>query len=48
MNASTKDDDRKGTLLVLTVLEALCGFAATGAKNGELAEAVKTTPTAIG
>jgi len=35
--------DSKGAMLVLDVLEALCGYAAVGAKNGELAEAVKTS-----
>lgn len=38
----TANDDNKGALLVLTVLEALCGYAANGAKNSELVEAVKT------
>lgn len=36
-------EDRKGALLVLDVLEALTGYAATGAKNSELAELVKTS-----
>ena len=35
--------DSRGAMLVLDVLEALAGFAATGAKNGELADAVKTS-----
>lgn len=39
----TKDEDRKGALMVLDVLEALAGYAATGAKNSELAELVKTS-----
>lgn len=39
----TKDEDRKGALMVLDVLEALMGYAATGAKNSELAELVKTS-----
>ena len=34
--------DSRGAMLVLDVLEALAGFAATGAKNSELVEAVKT------
>ena len=42
MNAA-KDDEKKGSLLVLDVLEALAGYAATGAKNSELAELTKTT-----
>lgn len=40
MNTTT---DSKGAMLVLDVLEALTGFAATGAKNSELAKAVKTS-----
>jgi DNA-binding IclR family transcriptional regulator len=40
-------DDRNLTLRTLDVLEALCGYAASGATNGELAEAVKTTPPNI-
>ena len=36
-------DTRNLTLRTLDVLEALCGYAATGATNGELAEAVKTS-----
>jgi DNA-binding IclR family transcriptional regulator len=36
-------DDRNLTLRTLDVLEALCGYAASGATNGELAEAVKTS-----
>jgi DNA-binding IclR family transcriptional regulator len=39
--------DSKGAGLVLDVLEALCGFAATGATNGELVATVKTTPPQI-
>lgn len=39
--------DSKGTGLVLDVLEALCGFAATGATNTDLANAVKTSPPQI-
>ena len=42
-----RNDDRKGALLVLTVLEALCGYAARGATNGELALATRTTPPQI-
>lgn len=37
------NDDRKGALLVLDVLEALTGYAATGAKNSELAALAKTS-----
>lgn len=40
---STHDDDRKGALLVLNVLEALTGYAASGAKNIELAAVLKTS-----
>jgi DNA-binding IclR family transcriptional regulator len=39
--------DSKGAGLVLDVLEALCGFAATGASNGDLASAVKTSPAQV-
>lgn len=42
-DTATAGDDRKGALLVLDVLEALAGYAATGAKNSELAEQVLTT-----
>jgi len=40
-------DDRNLTLRTLDVLEALCGFAASGASNGDLAAAVKTSPSNI-
>jgi DNA-binding IclR family transcriptional regulator len=36
-------DDRNLTLRTLDVLEALCGYAASGATNGELAAAAKTS-----
>jgi len=36
-------DDRNLTLRTLDVLEALCGFAATGATNSELAHAARTS-----
>jgi DNA-binding IclR family transcriptional regulator len=36
-------DDRNLTLRTLDVLEALCGYAATGASNGELAKAANTS-----
>lgn len=39
--------DSKGAGLVLDVLEALCGFSATGATNTDLAQAVKTSPPQI-
>lgn len=39
--------DSKGAGLVLDVLEALCGFAATGATNTDLAQAVKTSAPQI-
>ena len=35
--------DRNQVLRTLDVLEALCGYAATGATNGELAKAANTT-----
>jgi DNA-binding IclR family transcriptional regulator len=31
-------------LRLLTLMEALCGYAAAGASNAELAEAIRTTP----
>ena len=40
-------DDRNLTLRTLDVLEALCGYAATGATNGELAKAANTSPANI-
>ena len=36
-------DTRNLTLRTLDVLEALCGYAATGATNGELAQAANTS-----
>ena len=36
-------DDRNLTLRTLDVLEALCGFAARGASNAELAQAAQTS-----
>ena len=36
-------DDRNLTLRTLDVLEVLCGYAATGATNGELAKAANTS-----
>ena len=41
------NDDRNLTLRTLDVLEALCGYAATGATNGELAKAANTSPANI-
>ena len=40
---SAQDNERKGALLVLDLLEALSGYAANGAKNGELAELMRTS-----
>ena len=40
---SDAGEDRKGALLVLDVLEALTGYAVTGAKNGELAGLLSTS-----
>lgn len=37
----------KSAAPVLAVLEALCGFAANGATNKDLAAACRTTPVAI-
>lgn len=39
--------DSKGVGLVLDVLDALCGFAATGATNTDLSQSVKTSPPQI-
>lgn len=36
-------DDNKGAMLVLNVLEALSGYAANGARNVDLVEEVKTS-----
>lgn len=41
------DDYNKGALLVLNVLEVLCGYAAHGAKNSELATELKTSASNI-
>lgn len=41
------DKDRNQATRVLDVLEVLCGFAATGAANQDLAEAVKTSPSNV-
>ena len=41
---TTAPDDRNLTLRTLDLLEVLCGYAATGATNGELAQAANTTP----
>lgn len=41
------DEDRNGTARVLAVLEALCGYAANGASNSDLAKAIKATPPQI-
>ncbi|MCL1960327.1 MAG: hypothetical protein FWG56_00770 [Desulfovibrionaceae bacterium] len=40
-------DERNLTLRTLDVLEALCGYAASGASNGDLAAAVKTSASHI-
>lgn len=40
-------DDNKGAMLVLNLLEALTGFAANGARNTDLAELVKTSAANI-
>jgi len=42
-NPTMSQDARNLTLRTLDVLEALCGFAATGATNGELAAAARTS-----
>lgn len=45
--SSAPSNTKKSAMPVLQVLEALCGFAATGATNKDLADACKTTPVAI-
>ena len=40
-------DSRNLPLRTLDVLEALCGYAATGATNADLAHAAHTTPADI-
>lgn len=40
-------DDRNLTQRTLDLLEVLCGYAATGATNGELAKAANTSPANI-
>jgi len=40
---STDTDASEGGLRLLTVLEALCGYAAGGAANSELAQAAQTS-----
>lgn len=37
-------DVSEGGLRLLSLLEALCGYAANGATNSDLAQAVKTSP----
>jgi len=39
----SRSDDRNLTLRTLDVLEALCGYAARGASNAELAQAAQTS-----
>ena len=41
------DDIRNKVMRTLDLLEALCGYAASGATNGELAEAARTTPSNV-
>ena len=41
------NDDRNLTQRTLDLLEVLCGYAATGATNGELAKAANTSPANI-
>ena len=42
-----RDDDNKGAMLVLNLLEVLCGFAASGAKNIDLATALSTSASNV-
>ena len=41
------NDDRNLTQRTLDLLEVLCGYAATGATNGELAKSANTSPANI-
>ncbi|MDR2155924.1 MAG: winged helix-turn-helix transcriptional regulator [Burkholderiaceae bacterium] len=43
MNTAPDTAASEGGLRLLTILEALCGFAASGASNSELATAAKTS-----
>lgn len=40
-------DPRNQVLRTLDVLEVLCGYAASGASNGDLAKAAETSPSNI-
>lgn len=45
--SAAPDHATRAALPVLDVLQALCGYAITGASNKDLAEATQLTPTAI-
>ena len=47
MNTSSDDKSSSLVLRVLNVLEVLTGFAAIGASNKDLADALRTTPSHI-
>lgn len=47
MNTSSDDKSSSLVLRVLNVLEVLTGFAAAGASNKDLADALRTTPSHI-
>ncbi|MFS4550041.1 IclR family transcriptional regulator [Comamonas resistens] len=47
MNTNSEDKSSSLVLRVLNVLEVLTGFAATGASNKDLADALRTTPSHI-
>lgn len=47
MNTTSDDKSSSLVLRVLNVLEVLTGFAATGASNKDLADALRTTPSHI-
>lgn len=44
---SRQDDDRKGSIRVLDVLDALAGFAVSGVSNSTLARQLGLAPSAI-
>jgi DNA-binding IclR family transcriptional regulator len=43
----TNLDDNKGAMLVLNLLEVLCGYATSGAKNIDLATALDTSASNV-
>ena len=47
MQTTPPDNTTRAALPVLDVLQALCGYAITGASNKDLAEATRLAPPAI-